>query len=65
MPATQPAPTPTPFEKSESYAEGLAAGLALKDMIEQIPNLPQEQLQQLAWESIANLLLASQPAAEA
>jgi hypothetical protein len=54
-------PTQTPFEQSATFAEDLATCFALKDMIDKIPELSTEPLQDVAWEAIAALLLASTP----
>ena len=59
-------PTPTPFEQSNIFAEELATCFALKDMIDKIPELSTQPLQDVAWEAIASLLLSTtSPIAEA
>ena len=52
------APT-TRIQAASIFAEDLATSLALLDMIKKIPELSTEPLQQVAWESVAALLLAS------
>lgn len=48
----------TPFEQSASFAEELAICLSVQDMIDKIPTLSTEPLQEVAWEAVAALLLS-------
>jgi hypothetical protein len=57
--------TPTPFENSELFANGLLSSLTLEQMIARIEELSTEPMQDAAWEAIASVLIHCQPVAEA